>query len=616
MTPDFGSRAMKEKEYGALSTVGKDGLRDLLAAILDAAAVWSLPSGKCVEVNDEFERLSGYSRDRLIGKTPAEVGFSIDPEDVPASSESSLPNRETRFHLADGREVFGLVSTRIIEISGERYALSLIRDTSDRKRLEDSLRRSDAEHRKLVEALGAIVWRGDPQTFQFRFVSKEAERMLGYPVERWVDEPRFWADHIHPDDREWAISFCGQATRENRSHEFEYRMIAADGRIVWLRDVVQVVLENDEPRELVGAMFDITERIHAEEALRRSEQELRHLAEHSADIISRHDPDGVIRYVSPACREVLGYEPEELIGKRCLDLLHPDDVEPTDRVIFASLGSRQSQFVTSRVRRRDGSYAWIETAVRGVRDEKTGAPVELVTVGRDVTERQKTERLRQDVVAMLSHDMKNPLSVVLGFAEILQTEALDANALREIADVIESNARRAMALVVNFLDAERIEAGALTLQPKISSLNDIVERVLRQHEGRARRRKLQVETRLAPDLPGLPVDETLIDRAIANLVGNAMTFSPAGGVVLIETAVQADRVDLVVRDQGPGVPTDERQYLFQRYSSIATKRQSTGLGLYIVKTIVEAHRGKVSAEFPPHGGSAFTISLPTAPPPR
>ena len=111
----------------------------------------------------------------------------------------------------------------------------------------------------LVDGLDAIVWEGDAQTFQFSFVNKTAEEMLGYPVERWY-EPNFWVDVVvHPEDRDHAVSYCALATGQGRDHTFEYRACAADGRIVWLRDVVRVVRgEKGLPVTLRGVMIDIT----------------------------------------------------------------------------------------------------------------------------------------------------------------------------------------------------------------------------------------------------------------------------------------------------------------------------------------------------------------------
>ena len=138
------------------------------------------------------------------------------------------------------------------------------KDISERKKLEAALRQAHQDYAVFVDSIDGIVWEADAQTFRFTFVSNKAERLLGFPVERWISEPNFWKDHIHPEDREWAINFCVTAANEKRDHDFEYRMIAANSRTVWLRDIVNVVVEQDRAVKLRGIMVEITEHKKAE----------------------------------------------------------------------------------------------------------------------------------------------------------------------------------------------------------------------------------------------------------------------------------------------------------------------------------------------------------------
>jgi PAS domain S-box-containing protein len=140
---------------------------------------------------------------------------------------------------------------------------------------------SEGEAVTLLDQLKAIVWRGDPDTYCFTYVSKAAETLLGYPLDDWIGDPKFWASHMHPDDASWALDFCVMNTNRLQDHEFEYRMIAADGREVWLKDVVHLVIEDGKPVESVGVMVDITDKKRAEayqdeldEARRRQQQAL------------------------------------------------------------------------------------------------------------------------------------------------------------------------------------------------------------------------------------------------------------------------------------------------------------------------------------------------------
>jgi PAS domain S-box-containing protein len=143
--------------------------------------------------------------------------------------------------------------------------------------LDETLSASLEAYKRLINRVGCIVWEGDPQTYAFTFVSEEAARVLGYPTQRWVDEPTFWADHIHPEDRARVLGLCQGETTMGRSHEFEYRMVAADGRVVWLKDIVSVITEGGRAVWSQGVMVDITERKALELALEAQNERLREL---------------------------------------------------------------------------------------------------------------------------------------------------------------------------------------------------------------------------------------------------------------------------------------------------------------------------------------------------
>lgn len=140
-----------------------------------------------------------------------------------------------------------------------------------RQMAEYKIRQSQERYYALMNSVDGIVWEADAQSFAFSFVSEQAERILGYPVERWIHEPDFWEQHILEEDRSHAVNYCLTATAEGKSHQFEYRMIAADGKILWLRDIVAVIMEDQKPVRLSGIMVDITEQKKMEEELRNKE---------------------------------------------------------------------------------------------------------------------------------------------------------------------------------------------------------------------------------------------------------------------------------------------------------------------------------------------------------
>jgi PAS domain S-box-containing protein len=130
------------------------------------------------------------------------------------------------------------------------------------------------EHEALVNSVDGIVWVADQSSLQFLFVSQQTERILGYPIESWISEPDFWKQHIHPDDREMAVSLCRNLTPEQTHPDFEYRMVAADGRIVWLRDIVSVRLKKNQPPQIQGIMMDVTRQKATEEKIKEVQSKL------------------------------------------------------------------------------------------------------------------------------------------------------------------------------------------------------------------------------------------------------------------------------------------------------------------------------------------------------
>jgi PAS domain S-box-containing protein len=184
------------------------------------------------------------------------------------------------FKIRDPRDLFALAAFLVIGITSSHLS-----ERARREAINANQRRSEAvaaqrRFADLVNSVEGIVWESDAETFIFSFVSQQAERILGYPAEQWLREATFWKDHLHPEDRDSAIQFCQDATARKRSFDSEYRMVAADGRVLWMRNLVTVVVEEGCATRMRGVMVDVTERMRAEEEgerLRQLESDLAHI---------------------------------------------------------------------------------------------------------------------------------------------------------------------------------------------------------------------------------------------------------------------------------------------------------------------------------------------------
>ena len=235
--------------------------------------------------------------------------------------------------------------------------------------------------RDLVNSVEGIVWEADAETFVFSFVSKQAERILGYPVAQWLHQPTFWKDHLHPEDRDWAVQFWVHATAEKRSHDFEYRMIAADGHAVWIRDLVTVVVDGNRPSRLRGVMIDITTRKRNEDAL----QEQANLLGLTHDAVLVRDAKRNITYWNRGAEELYGWRADEAKGQVPYELLKtvfPKSLEEIEAEVMRT-GRWEGELGQTR---KDGTSVIVASRWALARDEK-GTPIAILVTNNDITER-------------------------------------------------------------------------------------------------------------------------------------------------------------------------------------------------------------------------------------
>lgn len=223
------------------------------------------PGGRWLRVNRKLCDITGYSREELLERSIQELTH---PDDLAldlhlgnqllAGEIANYAMQKRYLRKGGGIAWVSLTIALVRKVSGEPdYFISVTEDITARRQTEEALRESELRFRDLVESIVGIVWEADASTFCFSYVSNYAERLLGYAAQDWL-QPGFWASHIHADDRDHAVEFCAACTGRLEDHELEYRFIAQDGRVVWLRDIVKVVEQGGKPRWLRGLMVDVT----------------------------------------------------------------------------------------------------------------------------------------------------------------------------------------------------------------------------------------------------------------------------------------------------------------------------------------------------------------------
>lgn len=256
--------------------------------------------------------------------------------------------------------------------------------------------------RTLVEDLRAILWEVDCSARRFTCVNRYAEEVLGYPVEQWLEQPDFWENHIYPEDRESVLASCRRVEAGGEDHEFEYRMMAADGRTVWLHHVVRMVKDADgRTTKMRGVIVDITQRKAAEQALRESEERFRRVFQESPIAMSLVGHDFRVKAVNRACCAMLGMEEREFSNTTALDFIHPDDraawVELIQQLFAGKIPSYkvQKRYINAR-----GETIWVD-GFRTLICDASGNPLYALGIAVDITEHKHTEQTLRELSACL-----------------------------------------------------------------------------------------------------------------------------------------------------------------------------------------------------------------------
>jgi PAS domain S-box-containing protein len=354
-----------------------------------------------------------------------------------------------------------------------------------------------------------------------------------------------------------------------------------------------------------------------ERALSLASHKERAIITNAVDVICSMGADFKITAINPASSTAWGYKPDALIGQRLLSFISSQDIDQVTVAVRRIITDGTDGTFETRFRKSDGAFADMLWSAHWSKDENS-----LFCVAHDISERKEIDRLKRDFVAMVSHDLRTPLTSVQGFLSLLSVDAYGSlsESGKQSLQLTESSVTRLISLVNDLLDIEKMESGMLSLQVESCSVDEIFKRSIESVKTIAEQKAISIESSVHSE-PEVKADRDRITQVVVNLLGNAIKFSPEGSKVFLSSKDTDGSVEIDVRDFGRGVPTEMTQSIFNRFKQVEfideKKKGGSGLGLAISKAIVECHGGSIGVESfeatmvsPDQGGSRFWFRLP------
>jgi len=513
-----------------------------------------------------------------------------------------------------------------LEIDVLQTAAAVVAGALERAQFDEQLRLSEQRYALAARGANDGLWDWDVPA-DHAYFSPRLHEILGLRDGELGEQPAALFDRIAAADREEARAyFQSRFLRQRRKFAFEARVAHATEGERWTAWRGLIVYDGARPLRVVGSLHDITERKAAEAALREREERLRTLTDDAPVLLSMIDPDDKLIFANSRFLSFFGRSLADMTSGKWdwAQDVHPDDLTEVQRIYYEALERQQSVEMEHRVRRFDGEYRWVrETQV--ARFTPSGRFAGFVGALVDVTDRKRAEaelaRQREalyqsekltalgSLLAGVAHELNNPLSIVVGQAQMLQDAAADPKTAAR-ADKIRQAAERCSRIVRTFLALARQRPRELAPV----QLNDIVEMAVDLLGYQLRTADIALSLDLPANLPTLLADADQLNQVVTNLVLNAQqalleTKQPRQ--LRVQTRNVGDNtLRLVVADNGPGIPGGIRSRIFEPFFTTKSPGSGTGIGLSMCLSIVASHGGTISVEDTPGGGATFVVVLP------
>jgi PAS domain S-box-containing protein len=625
--------ASKNLENGL--KIASEKLSKLINAIPIPVAIAAFPSGIIEEVNSSFLETSGYTLDEIVGRPGSELNWR-DPEERDRASGMLLEkgyfkDAEIRLETRSGELRTSLISAEIVKFGDRRYMVSASIDITDRKRMEDELRESEAFNTGLLtESPNPILVLNNNGSI--RYVNPALEKLTGFPssdlIGRRVPFP-WWPAEL----REEYLKIT-PATPVSETDLFERQYVKSNGETFWCAVNIRNVITGGVIKYHILNWMDITERKKTENALRESEVFNSRLLNDAPNPILLAETDGDIRYINPALVNLTGFSPVELIGCKPPYPWWPEGKREEYLNVKPSRGLNDETFRERVFQKKNGDPFWVGITVQSIHE---GGQVKyLLANWMDITERKKMEErivdlylkekaqreeLQEDAktrslfISVLAHELRTPITPILVSIGLLKDQLeQDPDTLRKkLADNILQSTTLLSQRLEELLDLGRFYRGNFTLHPVTIDIGQLIERIVAGCRASLDRQGQRLDLSLPAGLPPVKADPTKMEKVLINLLSNASQFSPQGSTLRLVVKSHGDYLLVSVKDNGAGISPQDQNKLFQPYYRIQQDRQQfpgLGLGLAVSNQIIEAHGGKIWVKSEPGRGNVFSFVIP------
>jgi PAS domain S-box-containing protein len=614
--------------------------REELADFFENAPVgahWIDPDGTILWANKAELDLLGYLPEEYIGHHVSKfyADKSVSKNILNRLRRgANLDNHEVRLRAKDGSIRYGLINSNGVWQDGQLvHTRGFVRDITERKRAEARLRESEERFRRMANAAPVMIWMSGPDKL-CHFFNQGWLDFTGRQMEQEMGAG--WAEGIHPEDFDYCLETYITAFDAREEFRLEYRLRRHDGEYRWI--LGQGVPRFDFDGKFAGyiaAGIDIDERKEAEELLRASEEFNHRVLESSHDCINTLTLDGrLISMNAPGMNALEIGDLTPYLDQPWINFWQGEARAAAHEAIKAAAAGGIGRF-TAFSKTVKKTPKWWESVISPTLDVR-GKPERLVVISRDITEQKRFEeehrqllareqsareqaenanRLKDEFLATVSHELRAPLNAIQGWVKLLREGKLQPDEATRALETIERSARAQNRIISDLLDVSRIITGKLRLN--IRSVNPalVVEAAVETVRPAAEAKSIRLEMMLDDGAGPVSGDSDRLQQIVWNLLSNAIKFTPKHGRVQVRLERANSGIEIIVSDTGVGIKPEFLPYVFDRFrqadGSTTRSQGGLGLGLAIVRHLVEMHGGSVRAESSGVGeGSTFIISLP------